>query len=119
MPQNKTARLSELRVGLLVLLALAILILVIFAVSGDLTSGSVTVLSSLQSVGVKTLAGEIVNLSAGETATATSTSSTKAAKPGPGGLDWWVWGAIITGAIVVVIVVATSGDDNPSPSPVR
>ncbi|MFN0111599.1 MAG: MlaD family protein [Blastocatellia bacterium] len=36
MPQNKTARLSELRVGLLVLLALAILILVIFAVSGDL-----------------------------------------------------------------------------------
>lgn len=36
MPQNKSARLSELRVGLLVLLALAILILVIFAVSGDL-----------------------------------------------------------------------------------
>jgi len=36
MPQNKPARLSELRVGLLVLLALAILILVIFAVSGDL-----------------------------------------------------------------------------------
>src|SRR5689334_7190894 len=36
MPQNKPARLSELRVGLLVLLALAILVLVIFAVSGDL-----------------------------------------------------------------------------------
>lgn len=36
MPQNKPARLAELRVGLLVLLALAILILVIFAVSGDL-----------------------------------------------------------------------------------
>ncbi len=36
MTQNKSARLSELRVGLLVLLALAILILVIFAVSGDL-----------------------------------------------------------------------------------
>ena len=29
MPQNKTSRLSELRVGLLVLLALAILVLVI------------------------------------------------------------------------------------------
>ena len=37
MPQNKPARLSELRVGLLVLLALAILVLVIFAVSGDLS----------------------------------------------------------------------------------
>ncbi len=36
MPQNKTPRLSELRVGLLVLLALAILVLVIFTVSGDL-----------------------------------------------------------------------------------
>lgn len=36
MPQSKTSRLSELRVGLLVLLALAILVLVIFAVSGDL-----------------------------------------------------------------------------------
>lgn len=36
MPQNKPARLSELRVGVLVLLALAILVLVIFAVSGDL-----------------------------------------------------------------------------------
>jgi phospholipid/cholesterol/gamma-HCH transport system substrate-binding protein len=36
MPQNKPPRLSELRVGLLVLLALAILVLVIFAVSGDL-----------------------------------------------------------------------------------
>src|SRR5215210_5853244 len=36
MPQNKPARLSELRVGLLVLLALAIFVLVIFAVSGDL-----------------------------------------------------------------------------------
>ena len=36
MPQSKTARLAELKVGLLVLLALAILVLVIFAVSGDL-----------------------------------------------------------------------------------
>ena len=36
MPQSKTSRLSELKVGFLVLLALAILVLVIFAVSGDL-----------------------------------------------------------------------------------
>ncbi|HMV50628.1 MAG TPA: MlaD family protein [Blastocatellia bacterium] len=36
MPQNKTPRLAELRVGLLILLALAVLVLVIFAVSGDL-----------------------------------------------------------------------------------
>ncbi len=36
MPQNKPVGLAGLRVGLLVLLALAILVLVIFAVSGDL-----------------------------------------------------------------------------------
>lgn len=36
MPQNKPPRLAELRVGLLLLLALAVLVLVIFAVSGDL-----------------------------------------------------------------------------------
>jgi phospholipid/cholesterol/gamma-HCH transport system substrate-binding protein len=42
MPQNKTKSLSELRVGMLVVLALAILILVIFTVSGDVRIPGIT-----------------------------------------------------------------------------
>jgi len=87
-------------------------------VSGSLTSGNVTVLNAPQGVGIKTLAGDTLTLNAGETVNAGSTSAAKAAKPGPGGVDWWIWAAIIGGATAVIIVAATSGDDNPT-SPVR
>jgi len=54
MPQIKQRSLSELRVGLLVLLALAILILVIFTVSGDISlpglRGKTTVRTEMNSV---------------------------------------------------------------------
>lgn len=42
MPQNKTKSFAELRVGLLVLLALGILVLVIFTVSGDIRIPGIT-----------------------------------------------------------------------------
>jgi hypothetical protein len=90
------------------------------ALSGDLTAGSITVVNSVQSVGVRTLTGDMVALNAGETATANSGTSTKKAKPGPGGLDWWYWAAIIGGAAAaVVIIVVVSDDDDENPSPVR
>jgi hypothetical protein len=88
------------------------------AVRGDLTAGSLTVLNSAQTVGVKTLTGDVVTLATGETASATSGTTSKKAAPGPGGLDWWVWAAIIAGAAAVVIVIATR-DDNNTTSPVR
>lgn len=88
------------------------------AVKGNLTAGSLTVLNSAQPVGVKTLTGDVVTLSSGETASASSGSSSKKAKPGPGGLDWWVWAAIIGGAPAAVIIFATR-DDNNTTSPVR
>lgn len=88
------------------------------AVKGNLTAGSLTVLNSAQPVGVKTLTGDVVTLSSGETASASSGSSSKKAKPGPGGLDWWVWAAIIGGATAAVIIFATR-DDNNTTSPVR
>jgi hypothetical protein len=90
------------------------------AVSADLTAGGLTVLNAAQNVGVKTAAGQTLSLAAGEMATASSTSAAKAQK-GPGGLDWWVWAAIIGGAAAaVIIVVAASGDDSPTvTSPVR
>lgn len=88
------------------------------AVKGDLTAGSLTVLSSTNAVGVKTLTGDVVTLASGETASATSGSSSKKAKQGPGGLDWWVWAAIIGGAAAVAVIIATR-DDNNNTSPTR
>lgn len=87
-------------------------------VQGSLTAGNVTVLNATQGVGVKTLSGDTVMLNAGETASANSSTSTKSAKPGPGGLDWWYWAAIIGGATAIIIIVATRDDNNPT-SPVR
>lgn len=88
-------------------------------VSGSLTSGSVTLVSSAQTFDVKTLSGETVTLNAGETASANSANAATRAKPGPGGLDWAVWAVIIGGvAAAIIIVAATSGDDNVT-SPVR
>ncbi len=89
------------------------------AISGNLTAGNITVLSSTQSVGVRTVTGETLSLNAGETAAATSTSAAKA-QTGPGGLNWWVWAAIIGGAATAIILVATLGDDDDNvTSPVR
>ena len=107
---------------------------------GDLSSGSVTVLNSAESVSVNILTGETVKLNAGETATA---SSGKAArdhrdpttgkciddnnngKPECGfgsSIPTWAYFAIIGGiiAVVVVAVGAGGGDDSPPAiSPVR
>ncbi len=91
------------------------------AVSGDLTSGSLTVLSSAQSIGVKTLTGNMVSLNSGETVSANSGAASKKAQTGPGGLDWWVWAAIIGGAAaaVVLVVALRDDDDTTVTSPVR
>lgn len=88
--------------------------------SGDLTAGGLTVLSAAQSVGVRTLTGDLVMLNAGETAIATSGNSGKKAQTGPSGMDWWIWAAIIGGAAAVVIIaVAVTGDEDRVVSPVR
>lgn len=89
------------------------------AVSGSLSSGNITVLSAPQAIGVKTLSGETVTLNAGDSANSTSSAAAKAAKPGPGGIDWWIWAAIIGGATAIIIVAATAGDDDNPTSPIR
>ncbi len=82
------------------------------SITGDLTKGSLTVLSAASSVAVKNASGETVNVNAGESTTAASSSASKKAKPGPGGLDWWIWGAIIGGVVVGVIIATTVGNNN-------
>jgi len=89
------------------------------AINGSLTAGSITALSTAAGMSVKTLSGDMVKLNAGETASAASALPTKAAKPGPGGLDWWVWAAIIGGAAAAVIIVVASSDDDNQVSPIR
>ncbi len=89
------------------------------SVTGDLTAGNLTVLSSAQAMSVKTLTGDVVALNAGETASATSGTASKKAQSGPGGLDWWVWAAIVGGAVAAVVLVVVLTDDNPVTSPVR
>jgi hypothetical protein len=90
------------------------------SVKGDLTAGSLTVLSAAQNVGVKTLTGDVLSLAAGETASATSAVASKKAKAGPGGLDWWVWAAIVGGAAAaVVLVVVLTDEEDVVTSPVR
>ena len=45
---------------------------------------------------------------------------TEADEPGPAGLDWWVWAAIVGGAVTIIIIAANSGNNNTSvASPVR
>lgn len=88
-------------------------------VGGSLTAGDVVVLNSTEPVGVKTMAGETLSLSAGETVSAGSTAAAKAQTKGPGGIDWWIWGVIIGGGIAAIIIAANAGDDNNNISPIR
>jgi len=79
------------------------------SISGELTSGSVTVLNAQHDVQVKTLA-DTVSLNAGETAAANSAAPAKQTKSGgAGAVKPWVWVAIFGGAVAAV-VLATRDD---------
>jgi len=80
------------------------------SISGELTLGSVTVLSADRDVQVKTLA-DLVTLNAGETAAADSAKPARQAKSGGLHLEAWQW-ALIFGGAVAGIVVATSRNNN-------
>ncbi len=83
------------------------------SIGGELTKGSLTVLNASDAVAVKTASGEVVNVKAGETASAASKTAAK--KPGPAGLDWWVWAAIAGGAVAVILIATHDGNNTTSP----
>ncbi len=90
------------------------------SISGDLSAGSLTVLNAEQSVPVTISTGEIVNVNAGETASANSGSASKKPAPRIAGLNAWVFAAIVGGVIAAVIIATTAGNnDQPVISPVR
>jgi len=80
------------------------------SISGDLASGSVTVLNAAKSVGVRTLAGETVQLNAGETATANSTTAAKQNKNDD--MHWGWWALIFGGAVAGILYVALADNDS-------
>lgn len=81
------------------------------AINGELSSGSITVLNAARSVSVKTLSGELVDLSAGETASAGSAAATQtAAKSGDS--NWWMYALIFGGAVAGIVFAASDDNDN-------
>jgi hypothetical protein len=82
------------------------------AIGGDLTAGSITVLSSAQAVSVKILSGEVLQLNAGQTATAGGGTTAQTTTTSNGDVDWWVYALIFGGATAGILLAATAGNDS-------
>jgi hypothetical protein len=80
------------------------------AISGDLSAGSITVLDAAQKVNVKTASGEIVSLSAGDTASANG-SAAPAGAVAASHHTWWVFALVLGGAVAGLVYTAATGDD--------
>lgn len=79
-------------------------------VTGDLTAGSITVLSAAKGMSVKNLTGDTITVNAGESANAATAGKQTTAKAG--GLDWWAWVLLFGGAAVVIAMTARAGNDS-------
>jgi hypothetical protein len=78
--------------------------------AGDLTAGSVSVLSASEAVSVKNLAGEVVKVNVGETASATSSSSAPRAG-GSGGHSIWPFVLVLGGAVGLIALAVSQDND--------
>lgn len=79
-------------------------------ITGDLTSGKITVLGASNNVGVKTADGKTLELTPGESANASGKDDkSKAAKSG--GSAWFIWALILGGAAAGIIFAASQGSD--------
>ncbi len=81
------------------------------AISGDLVSGRVTVLSAGEYVVIKTLGGNVSQLAAGESATAASNQTTQDDNDNDGGAGWLLWALVLGGAATGIIIAART-DNN-------
>lgn len=87
------------------------------SISGSLTAGSAKVLNTTNTVGIKTLTGE-VNVNTGEMVTANSTVAKKQANNDDD--DWWIWVLIFGGAATAILLFTLDNDeDGALTSPVR
>jgi hypothetical protein len=80
------------------------------SVSGDLTTGKVTVLGTSTSVNIKTSTGQMVKLSAGESVNAAGKKDDDD-NDHSGGAAWWVWAVIFGGAAAGILIAAVNADN--------
>src|SRR5215203_5764692 len=78
-------------------------------ISGDLTSGTVSVLGAAENVTIKMLDGKTVQLAAGQSVSASGRRDDD--DDDHGGAAWWVWGGIFGGAAAVLLWTALSDND--------
>ncbi|MBK8464506.1 MAG: hypothetical protein IPL32_01620 [Chloracidobacterium sp.] len=81
-------------------------------ISGDLASGSISVLNAAKSVSVKTVNGEVVTLNAGETATAGSATASNNSAAGTSSNNWWVYALIFGGAVTGIVLATSQTNEN-------
>ena len=77
--------------------------------AGDLTAGTISVISAPEAVAVKNLSGEVVKVSAGEAATAGGGSAPRAG--GSGGHSIWPFVLVLGGAIGLIFLAVTRDND--------
>lgn len=82
------------------------------AISGDLTSGSITVLNAAKSVSVNTLSNGLIELNAGETASVGSGTASKQTTTNNAHGNWWVYALIVGGAVAGIVWAASEDNEN-------
>lgn len=80
-------------------------------ISGNLTAGRLTVLSASDKVVINTVGGESLNLTAGDSATASNGQTTDTTSDNGGGSAGLIYALILGGAVVGIIFAARS-DNN-------
>jgi hypothetical protein len=81
------------------------------SINGNLSEGRITVLSAAHSVGVNTANGGLIQVNAGETASASSAVPAKQTTTSSAGTGSWGWYALIIGGAVGVIVWTAAKDN--------
>lgn len=80
-------------------------------VSGDLASGTVSVLGTSDKVSIKTLDGKIVQLASGQSVSASGKLQDDDDDDDDAGAAWWIWAAVFGGASVVILWTALKDND--------
>jgi len=79
-------------------------------ISGNLSSGKITVLGAANAVNVTTVNGSTVSLTAGQSVLASGLAQ-QTDDDNDGGTAWWAFAAVLIGASALIIYAATSDND--------
>ena len=80
-------------------------------ISGNLTSGVVSVIGTADKVAITTLDGKTVNLSAGQSVAATGQVQDDDDDDDGGGAAWWIWAGVFGGAAAGLLWAALSDNE--------